>query len=193
MIELNYNLEPIVYFCEVDNIFKTEIFKDVPEYVGKYQVSDIGRLKSLSRKVRTGRGGKGFRFVDEKILKPQIRRDGYLYSILTKPFRNYAIHQLVAIVFLGHERCGFETVVDHKNNNKLDNRAINMQLVSNRVNSTKDNKNKTGYIGVTRQGALFKATIRKNGVSTYLGMFKSADSAHEGYLKARKEIESVKL
>ena len=137
MIELNYNLEPIIYFCEEDKIFKTEVFKDVPDYIGKYQISDIGRLKSLRRKVRTGKIA--YRFLDEKILKPQLRRDGYLYSILTKPFRNYSIHQLVAICFLGHEICGFEIVVDHKNNNKLDNRAINMQLVSNRVNSTKDN------------------------------------------------------
>lgn len=192
MIELNYNLEPIVYFCEEDKIYKTEVFKDVPEYEGRYQISDIGRLKGMSRLVRTGRGGLGTRFIEEKILTSSIRRDGYLYVVLNKPFRNYAIHQLVAIAFLSHDRCGFEVVVDHKNNNKLDNRAINMQLVSNRVNSTKDNKNKTGFVGVTRQGRLFKATIRKNGVSTYLGMFNTAESAHEGYLNARKEIESVK-
>lgn len=185
MIQLNYNLKNIVYFCEQDKIFKTEIFKDIPDYEGLFQISDIGRIKGLGRFVKNGHG---FRFVEEKILKPSKRRDGYLYSILRR--KNVAIHQLVAIAFLGHERCKFETVVDHKNNIKTDNRLLNLQLVSNRFNSTKDITNKTGFIGVTKQKTTFKATIRDNGEHIYLGSFKTAELAHEAYKKRRKEIES---
>lgn len=166
---------------------KKEIWKDIKGYENKYQISNFGSLKSLERLVKNKNG---FRTVSEKILIASTRKDGYSYITFKNPFNNFSIHQLVAIAFLNHERCGFEIVVDHKNNNKLDNRVENLQLVTNRVNSTKDNKNKTGFIGVTKQYNKFKATIRNNGVSTYLGMFKTAELAYEGYLQARKKIES---
>ena len=48
-----------------------EIWKDIPDYEGLYQVSNYGNVKSLSRK--TGR---------EKILKPLINEKGYNKKIL---------------------------------------------------------------------------------------------------------------
>ena len=57
---MNYNenldLEPIKYFCEYDLIWKIEEFRDIPNYEGIYQVSDLGRIKSLSRiKMNSGK------------------------------------------------------------------------------------------------------------------------------------------
>lgn len=164
-----------------------EIWKDIPKYEGRYQVSNLGNVKSLERTVRIGRN---YRTVKEAILKSFLQRDGYLYVGLSNPNRQFSIHQLLAICFLGHKRQKFEVVVDHINNIKTDNRVENLQLLNNRENSTKDIVNKTGYIGVTKQKNKFKATIRDNGVSVYLGMFKTAELAHEGYLQKRKEIES---
>ena len=44
----NLGLEPIKYFCKIDNEIKTEQWKDVVGYEGLYQVSDLGRIKSLN-------------------------------------------------------------------------------------------------------------------------------------------------
>lgn len=189
-INKNYDLKEIVYFCEYDKVYKTEIFKDVPGYEGHYKISDLGRLRSVERKVKINRGA--YRIVKERILKSCIRRDGYLYVILkkpNKPIKNFSIHQLVAMAFLSHKRCGFEKVVDHKNNNKKDNRFLNIQLLTNRENSTKDIKNKTGYVGVTDDGSGYRSTIRENGVSIYLGTFRTAELANNAYLERRKIIE----
>lgn len=182
----NYDLEEILYYCEYDKVFKTEVFKAVPNYESQYHISDLGRLKGIERKVKAGHG---HRTIPTKILKTSIRRDGYLYAVLSRPQYNVSVHQLVAMTFMGHKRCKFETVVDHKNNKKLDNKLLNLQLVSNRVNSTKDVKNKTGFVGVTKSGSGFKATIRDNGNSIYLGTFNSKKLAHEEYLRKRSEIE----
>ena len=51
-----FTQESIVYFCEIDKIQKTEIWKDVKGYECLYQVSDLGRIKSLPvGKIRKGK------------------------------------------------------------------------------------------------------------------------------------------
>lgn len=177
MIELNYNLEEIVYFCEEDKKLKTEVFKDVPGYEELYQVSDLGRVKNKLR---------------NKILKQNDIRSGYR-SLKFKQ-KNIRVHILVAITFLNHIPCGFNIVVDHKDDNKLNNKASNLQLLTNRQNSTKKINNKTGYIGVNKQSDnVFIASIRDNGNKIYLGCFNTALLAHKAYAEKRKEIESRNL
>jgi hypothetical protein len=93
-----------------------EEFKDIIRYEGLYQVSNLGRVKSLRR---------------NKILSPS-KECGYLKTTLRKDGkqRKLAIHQLVAMAFLGHEPCGHELVVNHINKNKLDNRVENLKIKS---------------------------------------------------------------
>ena len=50
-----------------------EIWKDIPRYEGFYQASNIGRIKSLPRKVRAGNG---FRLKRENILRHAVDKDG---------------------------------------------------------------------------------------------------------------------
>lgn len=70
------NPEPIYYFCEIDYVFKTEIFKDIIGFEGKYQISDLGRLKSLQRqKLHLG---KHKITLKDSILKPGKNSNGYL-------------------------------------------------------------------------------------------------------------------
>lgn len=167
-----------------------EIWKDVPDYEGMYKVSNIGNVKSLER---TANHIGGFRKVPAKPLTKTLLKDGYYYVMLSNPIMQVGVNQLIAMAFLNHKRCKFEVVIDHKDNNKTNNVLSNLQLTTNRHNSTKDVINKTGFVGVTKQKRKFKATIRHNGKSVYLGMFKTAELAHEGYLQARKQIESNNL
>lgn len=103
-----------------------EIWKDIPEYEGLYQVSNFGRVKSLSRIIIYKDGRK--RTFPEKILKP--RKGGnndYLYVSLWRNSKekNRFIHCLVAKCFL--QPIEGKDIVNHKDENKQNNHAKNLE------------------------------------------------------------------
>ena len=73
-----------------------EIWKDIQNYEGSYQVSNYGRVKSLSRV--DSRGNKR----NEKILKLDKDRQGYKNVYLCKNGKRkfYQVHRLVANAFI---------------------------------------------------------------------------------------------
>ena len=101
-----------------------EIWKDIEGYIGFYQVSNLGRVKSLERKV-TSRNG--LMKVRERILKQVIETKGYYASSLSKLGRHRLIstHRLVAIAFLDNANSLLE--VNHKNGIKTDNNVDNLE------------------------------------------------------------------
>jgi hypothetical protein len=148
-----------------------EIWKDIPEYEGIYQISNLGRVKSL-------------KFGKEKILNGWIRRDGYIaVNLMYNKRKTYRLHQLIAITFLNHKPNGHKIVVDHIDNNKLNNRLDNLQLVSQRLNVSKDRKGSSKYTGVSwnKTAKKYKAEITINGKINYLGLFINEYDAHLAY------------
>ena len=160
-----------------------EEFRDIPGYEGLYQVSNLGRVKSL-------------KFSEEKILNNNINSGGYYRVGLSKDRKliTKTVHVLVAVTFLGHTQNGtHEIVVDHINNVKTDNRADNLQLVTQRKNSSKDKNNgKSKYVGVTHHKISKKwmSQIRINGKNIYLGLFTCELEAHNTYQNKLKEIQN---
>ena len=160
-----------------------EIWKDVPGYVGHYKISNYGKIKSFKRGVY-------------RILKPYPDTRGYLQIDLFKIKRNTRlIHSIVAEVFLNHNPDGtMKIVVDHINNNKLDNRSCNLQLITQRENSSKDNfrrKTYSKYIGVCWRKDTQKwiANIRINGKTKHLGYFTDELEAAKAYKSALNKLE----
>ena len=90
-----------------------EIWKDIIGYEGLYQVSNYGRIKSLSRVMTFGRRN-AKRLLDEVIKSTKIKK-GYVYVKLAKSgvVTTYLVHRLVAQAFL-------EPVVDKDQVNHLD-------------------------------------------------------------------------
>lgn len=71
-------------------------------------------------------------------------------------------------------------IVDHINQNKLDNRKINLRLANKRINAFNSKircDNKTGRKGVCFSGGKYIATIWLNGKQIYLGSSYSYDKA----------------
>jgi len=166
-----------------------EIWKDIPNYEGYYQVSNFGRVKSLERKVNA----KGERLISEKILKPYYGGGGYDAVSLRKNGikKTSKIHKLVAIAFLGHKPCGHNEVVDHIDNNRLNNRLDNLQLTTQRHNLSKDKKGGTSkYVGVTlyKPTGKYVSKIRINGKLKHLGYFTNELKAAEAYQDKLKSI-----
>jgi len=101
-----------------------EIWKDIPGYEGYYRVSNMGRVKSLSRLKRCGCG-----FYEEPdiLLKPKKAGSGRLYVSLHKNGKrnNLYVHRLVLITFVGPCPEGMECC--HKEDNPLNNRLENLR------------------------------------------------------------------
>lgn len=99
-----------------------EIWKDIQDYEGKYQVSNLGRIKSLQRW-----SGKKF-YNREKILTPYInKKNGYAYIYLTKnnKGKNIRVHRLVAKAFLDNSNNYSD--VNHKDCNRTNNNVNNLE------------------------------------------------------------------
>ena len=169
---------------------ETEIWKDIPGYEGLYQVSNLGRVKSLSR-LSLMRGKHPFT-TKEKIKKSVVEPHGYsvcgLY--LNGKGRQFKISVLVAMAFLGHVPDGtHKIVVDHINNVKTDNRLVNLQLITARENIVRSFKNsESPYTGVTKIGYKWRARIQINDKEVLLGASFCEVEASEMYQKALKNL-----
>lgn len=106
-----------------------EIWKPVVGYEGLYEVSNLGRVKSLDR--LDGRGSK----IKGRILKPIKDKKGYLSVGLSKNNINkhYKIHRLVAEHFIPN--LDNKPEIDHINTDRTDNRIENLRFVSAKENS----------------------------------------------------------
>mgnify|MGYP000371488098 CR=1 FL=1 len=168
-----------------------EVWKDVNDYEGYYKVSNLGRVKSIDREV-----SHNMRPTQKKIgkvLKQEVINTGYLRVSLSKNCisKKHTVHKLVAMAFLNHTPCGYLKVIDHINNKRLDNRLCNIQVISQRENTSKDVKNKTSkYTGVFWNKKIKKwvSSIKINGQTKYLGCFVCEDNARESYVNELNKI-----
>ena len=172
-----------------------ENWKDIKGYEGFYQVSDAGRVKSLRRWINNK--GNGGYFLEGKIVNTSISK-GYPTVGLSKDGKgkNIRIHQLVAMSFLGHTPCGHKLVVDHIDNNPLNNNVENLQLITNRENLSKDKKGGTSkYVGVFYSGKginKWKASTSVYGKVIGLGSFDSELRASIAYNFALAQLDKLK-
>lgn len=168
-----------------------EIWKDVIGYEGLYQVSNLGRVKSLPKTWVAGKGT--IKKHDGIILK--LIKDIYGYYLVNLCKENkqktLKVHQLVAIAFLNHTPCGHKLVIDHIDNNPLNNNVFNLQIVTHRYNTHKQQGRYTSiYKGVhwSKVRKKWMSNIRINGKTICLGAFNEEIEAGIAYQNQLKEI-----
>lgn len=171
-----------------------EIFKDVPGYEGYYQASNQGRVKSLNRNVKHPYGN--VRFIKRRILKPCIVKGYYCVRLSKKgKCKTYPVHILIALTFLDFKQTGHGgLIMDHINNIKTDNRLENLQIITNRENTSKDRKNGTSkYVGVSwcKTSKKWRSYIYLDGKNKFLGYFKDQYKAHLKYQEELKLINKL--
>lgn len=154
----NLDLTDIKYFCEFDLIEKIELWKDIEGWIGRYQISDLGRAKSLTRPRSTGNGG--FHIIPTRILRQNPDRDGYLHIALRNKeiYKRGKVHRLVATTFIPNPENKPEVnhvglKEDGKEGNKLDNRAISL-----RWNTGTENMKHASENDLLRKGESHKAS-----------------------------------
>ena len=107
-----------------DTELANEQWRDIEGYDGAYQVSDLGRVRSLKfgkvRVLRISKNMKGYLFVN-------LHRDGKQ--------KNVSVHRLVASAFIENDNI-LNDQVNHRNEDKTDNRASNLEWCTAQYNST---------------------------------------------------------
>lgn len=106
----------------------SEVWKDIDEYKGLYQVSNWGRIKSVERILKDGRSWK------EKILKTSKNNRGYLTVGLWKngKCKSYLVHRLVAEAFLNNP--DNLPIINHKDQNPSNNNVDNLEWCNQKYN-----------------------------------------------------------
>lgn len=102
----------------------SERWLDVPGTDGMYQISSLGRLMTMNYK------GTG----QQRLMKPAVDGSGYLRTMIRKDgrVRTVKLHRIVAEAF--HPNPEGLAEVNHKNFNKQDNRAENLEWMSRKHN-----------------------------------------------------------
>ena len=113
-----------------------EEWRQIQGYEGLYEVSNLGRVKSLERYDKIGR------LIKEKTLNPRKHKKGYLYVGLSKDGiqKKYSIHRLVAIAFIPNPNNLPQ--VNHKDENKENNCLDNLEWCTNEYNCNYGNHGK---------------------------------------------------
>lgn len=94
-----------------------QYWRDIPNYEGKYQVSNTGRVRSLNY----GRTGK------IKVLKQGTKDNGYKVVVIYKngKRKKYLVHRLVAQAFIPNPNN--YPIINHKDENKTNNAVWNLE------------------------------------------------------------------
>lgn len=169
-----------------------EIFKDIKDYEGLYQISNLGNIKSFPKLIKRG---KGYYLSNEKILKLKKGKTNYYKVNLYKDgiCKTFQVHQLVAVAFLNHIPCGFNLVVNHKDFDTYNNNVENLEIVTNRENSNQKHlKSYSKYTGVSwyKKSKKWGSRIRFNGKLIHLGSFDTEENASLFYENALISIQN---
>lgn len=157
---------------------KKEIWKKVKGF-DNYYVSNNGKvLNILSNKIlKNNINGAGYYFVN--LYKDKIRFNNMIHKLVFENFNNKISNRIF--------------VIDHIDNNKLNNNINNLQLITNRENSTKDKKQISGnYCIYITKNNNYMVRLRINGLKKSLGTYKNINEAKivrdNFFIKEKKEL-----
>jgi hypothetical protein len=106
---------PLFFLSILMEIKMEEIWKDIKDYEGLYQVSNLGKIKSFKKK--------------EHILKQWKRSSYFLVDLWKNGKRDIrSVHHLVYETFHNRQIGGF--FIHHKDENKDNNRLDNLELMT---------------------------------------------------------------
>jgi hypothetical protein len=112
-----------------------EVWADIEGFEGYYQVSNLGNIRSLDRTIIQSNGQ--VRHFNGRVLKQKLDRYGYAVVMLRKRTegvrKSATVHRLVAEAFIPNP--DNKPTVNHKNGNKADNSAQNLEWSTRQENT----------------------------------------------------------
>jgi hypothetical protein len=158
-----------------------EYFIDVKGYEGLYEISNLGRLKSLNYNHTR----------QPRIMKPSIGSRGYYHTLLWKngESKDFCIYQIVAMSFLQIPSDKLNHI-HHVDFDKTNDCAYNLEPAKCRENIC---YGKYGIkSGVSKHLNKYRARISYYGFQIHIGMFNTIELAHEAYLMFFEHIENLR-
>lgn len=153
-----------------------EIWKDVVGYEGLYQISNMGNVRSIDHITNN-------RFIKGRLLTPRSRQHGYLGIPLygkgghpTRNCRTFSVHRLVAEAFLPNPENLAE--VNHKNENKQDNRLSNLEWISHRDNTCYGNAQEKKRLTNRERHNKFKPILQYSRSGEFIKRFDCINDAN---------------
>lgn len=158
-----------------------EVFRDIPGYEGLYQVSNIGRVKSLPR---SGDNNPSGRRLHERILKPDVNQHSHTqYHRVTLckngKTRRFLVHRLVASIFIPNpdNKPDINHIDFNGGNNNVDNlewvtKAENMQhsdIAGRQIKPKMMGMEKSRSIRQQTAEVRFKQLLGDNFIRTWIG------------------------
>ena len=173
-----------------------EIWKDIKGLEGVYQISNMGRVKSLERKCKLGCHYSRCVIIKEKIRKQNFDVNGYLYVSLSRNGKDIPIrpHKIVAEHFIPNPEN--KPTVDHINTIRYDNRVENLRWFTRKEQMSCNNityervKKASAETGRRVYKLMNEAHKRKIRCSTTGKEFNSVKEASEYYNISRTHISS---
>ena len=120
-----------------------------------------------------------------------LSADGYYHFTIGNPAKNYYVHVVVALCYLGEKPEAHE--VDHINHISADNRLENLQYLTHIDNDRKRLVHKKGQPikGYTKRGNRFESSIGHYGKSIYLGSYDTKEEARQAYIEGKLKYHGV--
>lgn len=165
----------------MENNINNEIWKNITLFPN-YQVSNLGRVRNL---------------ITNNILKGGLIQDYKRVTLSNDTIKtSKKVHCLVAIEFLGYIFNAKDSVINHIDGDKTNNKLDNLEVVTQRENvsecfKSNKSKNTSKYIGVNFHKASNKwiSQIHINGKNKYLGIYNTEIEAHNKY---NEELNKIK-
>lgn len=122
-----------------DTELANEVWRDVDGYDGMYQVSDLGRVRSL-------------KFGNVRVLRASKNDNGYLSVMLSKNNnqKRHRVHRLVAQAFIPNYDSS-KTIINHRNEDKTENKVSNLEWCDRSYNQTYNDINWRRKNGIRRK------------------------------------------
>lgn len=171
-----------------DKVKFRETWIPIPGFEGKYEVSDLGRIKSLNYRGNTK---------THKILKPSVTGRYLKVDLVNSNFNTITrrIHVLVMRAFRGPSN---GLVIDHIDGDGFNNALLNLRYTTSRNNISCENVKRkkpkaSKFTGVSyNQNSngkkKWRSIIKINKVTFNLGTFATEEEARDAYQKKLKTI-----
>ena len=127
---------------------ENEVWKDIPDYEGKYKASNLGRIKSLNFN-GTGK---------EKIMKLRTGNRYYMIALWKNGIRkDYLLHRIVAETFIPNPEN--KPFINHKDENCFNNSINNLMWCTHKENMNWGTRNER--ISKANKGKVIPKNIRE--------------------------------
>lgn len=130
-----------------------EEWRPVIGFEGRYEVSNLGRVRGLDRMIPDTRRPGHYRKWKGKIIAPDVLKDGYYKIGLHKDGKKHllALHRVVAMAFVDGQTED-KRIINHIDNNPANNRADNLEWCTYAYNNTYNECKQRAWVTRMKRG-----------------------------------------